>query len=322
MTINEIIENAPEGLSKNYMMRYLYLELGKQYRRDIQFFYGTNQEKIKIYNQEIDLQKDGEIVDIICKSIGRIYQEAFRRVGIQSICISKADSKTGSNSPFPHVDMIVEGENGKKYYMNPMDDLYRIQMGGKTKRFGTKTEKYDGLDYFEESEIKQMDDVLGYTYHGMYMDEFFEMLRKEFLDRSKMKAHILSKRPELTNRDLTKDFLLEYKLDFIFRFVHSAKDMKGYIELTKYYKEIFGQLLNKTERSHIKKYNIAHRNQNNQEVMQAVLEVKLEEKTVYYVLSNGSNSYTKLTPVEFIKYMENGEWMFLKDRREDPDVER
>lgn len=321
MKIDEIIENAPKGLSKNYMMRYLYLELGKIYRRDIQFFYGTDADKIQIYNQEVDLNDD-KTVDIICKSIGKIYEEAFKRAGIKATCISKADSKTGSTSPYPHIDMIVEGENGKKYYMNPMDDLYRIQMGAKTKRFGTKTEKYEGLDYFEEDEIQQMDDTLGYTYRGMYMDEVFEMLRKEFLDRSKMKAHILNERPDLTNRDLTKDFLLEYKLDFIFKFINSGKDMQGYIELSKYYKEIFGQLLNKTEKSKMKKYNICHKDRKNNDTMQAAIEVKLGERTVYYVVSNESNQCTKMTPIEFIRYMENGEWKFLKERRDDPNVEK
>lgn len=229
MKIDDIIANAPKGLSKNYMMRYLYLELGKLYRRDTKFFYGTDKDKIKIYNQEVDIN-DEKTVDIICKSIGEIYQEAFKRVGIKSRCISKAESTTGSKSPFPHVDMIVEGEEGKLYYMNPMDDLYRIQMGAKTRRFGTKTEKYEGLDYFEEDEIHKMDDALGYTQYGMYMDEVFEMLRKSFLDRSKMKQHILNEKPDLikqgiTNRELTRDVLLEYKLDFIFKFVNSGKDM-------------------------------------------------------------------------------------------------
>lgn len=321
MKIEEIIANAPKGLSKNYMMRYLYLELGKMYRRDISFFYGTNSEKIQIYNQEIN-PNDENNRDIICKSIGKIYEEVFKRAGIKATCISKADSKTGSTSPFPHVDMIVEGEEGKKYYMNPMDDLYRIQMGAKTRRFGTRTDKYDGLDYFEEDEIKKMDDALGYTYNGMYMDEVFEMIRKEFLDRSKMKAHILNERPDLTNRDLTKDFLLEYKLDFIFDYINYGKDMRGYIELSKYYKDIFGQLLNKTERSKIKKYNICHKDRHNKDTMQAAMEVKLGDKTVYYVVSNGSNEYKKMTPIEFIRYMENGEWKFLKERRDDPNVEK
>lgn len=318
MKIDEIIERAPKGLSKNYMIRYLYLELGKIYRRDVNFFYGTNREKMKIYNQKVGFQ-DEEKVDIICKSIGEIYEAAFKRAGIKSRCISKVNSNSGSKSQFPHIDMIVEGENGKQYYMNPMDDLYRIQMGAKTKRFGTKTEKYDDLDYFEEDEIKQMDDKLGYTYHGMYIDEVFEMIRNEFLNRNKMKAHLLNARPELTNKDLTKEFLLEYKLDFIFKFVNSSKDMRGYIELVKYYKEIFGQLLNKTERKNIKKYNICNKDKSS---MQVVIEVKLGEKVVYYVASNTSNDYKKMTPTELINYVKNGDWRFLKDHRDDPDAER
>lgn len=70
MKVEEILKNAPKDVSKDVLMRYLYLELGKIYRRDTRFFYGTDEEKEKIYNQEFDLNgKNIDIIDFILQHI-------------------------------------------------------------------------------------------------------------------------------------------------------------------------------------------------------------------------------------------------------------
>ena len=186
--------------------------------------------------------------------------------------------------------------------------------GLKTQRYATKTSKYEGLDSLSEEEIRQMDNELGYTYHGLYMDEFFEELRKEFLERSKMKAHILNENPNLTNRDLTKDFLLEYKLDFLIQHITEFQKMQGYIELKKYQKEILGRVLNQTERRKIKIRNlcgVAGVPKN----MQSVVEVQFEGRHIYYVTKKGTNEYMKMTAEQMLDYIENSDSHFLKERR-------
>ena len=47
MKVEEILAKAPKDASKQLLMRYLYLELGKIYKRDTRFFYGTDEEKAK-----------------------------------------------------------------------------------------------------------------------------------------------------------------------------------------------------------------------------------------------------------------------------------
>ena len=307
MKVEEILAKAPKDASKHLLMRYLYLELGKIYKRDTRFFYGTDEEKEKIYNSMTKIDGD---TNIICKSIGEIYVKVFEQAGIKAKCVNKT-----TNSPFPHIDVIASPDNGEHwYYMNPMDDLYRIQGGLKTQRYATKTSKYEGLDSLSEEEIRQMDDELGYTYHGLYMDEFFEELRKEFLERSKMKSHILNEHPNLTNRDLTKDFLLEYKLDFLIQHITEFQKMQGYIELKKYQKEILGRVLNQTERRKIKIRNlcgVAGVPQN----MQSVVEVQFEGRHIYYVTKKGTNEYMKMTAEQMLDYIENSDSHFLKERR-------
>ena len=306
MKVEEILANAPKGITKETLMRYIYLELGKIYKRNTNFFYGTDEEKEKIYNAKT-VEED---TNIICKSIGDIYVKIFEQAGIQAKCVNKE-----TRSPFPHIDIIASPDEGKHwYYMNPMDDLYRIQGNLKTQRFGSKTSKYQGLDSFSEEELRQMDRQLGYTVEGMYMDEFFAMLRIEFMNRTKIKAHILNENPKLTNRDLTKDMLLEYKLDFVFKNIAEFEKMQGYIELKKYQKEVFGKLLNQTERRKIKIHNLCNLDEDKNN-MQSVVEVKTENKHIYYVTRKGTNEFKKFTAEEMLDYMENFEWHFLKEKR-------
>ena len=53
--IDKIIENMPKNLEVNTQIRYIYLELGKIFKKDIAFFYGTDEEKQKIYDMEADM---------------------------------------------------------------------------------------------------------------------------------------------------------------------------------------------------------------------------------------------------------------------------
>lgn len=309
MKVAEILKNAPRNISKELLMRYLYLELGKMYRRDTKFFYGTDEEKQKIYNRDFDI--DGETIDIICKSIGKdIYAKVFEQVGIRAKYVNKE-----TNSPFPHIDIIASPDNGKHwYYMNPMDDLYRIQGGLKTQRYGSKTSKYDGLDYYTEEQLREMDNQLGYTYKGMYMDEFFETLRAEFMNRAKIKRHILEENPQLTKREVNKEYMLEYKIDFILQHISEFERMQGYIELKKYQKEIFGKMLNKTEKGKIKIHNLCSRDENKTN-MKSVLEVSLDKGHIYYVTQMRTNEFKKMNAEQMLEYMENEEYHFLREKR-------
>ena len=71
MKVEDILKNAPSNISKDMLMRYIYLELGKMYRRDVNFFYGTDEEKAEIYNRKIKL--DTSKVIEVCLNKGHIY---------------------------------------------------------------------------------------------------------------------------------------------------------------------------------------------------------------------------------------------------------
>lgn len=309
MKIEDLIKNGPKESTKNEMIRYIYLELGKFFRRDINFFYGTDEEKIKIYYAETNPRKIKQR-DIICKSLGEIYIEAFRKAGIEAEIVTKSKGK----SPVPHVDLIVEGDNGAKYYMNPLDDLYRIQLGLKTKTFATKTNKYENLDAMSDEEIKTIDNELGYTYKGMYMDEFFEMVRDSFMNKAKMKEFLRERGQDVKGKEGLSEILLETKLDFILEYINYNKELEGYIELSRYYRWIIHTLFTKTEQKNIKKHNLYRTKKDGSKEMIGALELKKKEGSAYYLISNQSNQYRKLAPQELIEFIENNGWTMMKEK--------
>ena len=195
--LEEMKNNMPQDLNKDEKIRYVYLYLGKKFKKDVNFFYGAKKRRSIIYNKDVDIKSKNSF-SVICKSIAQIYLEAFKMVGIESELIQMNYSKLSvekdsSESPIKHVDLAVKGENDLLYHLNPMYDLFKIS----------------------DKKLKKIDDKLGYTWHGMYTDEFFDTLREETINRSLLKTHIKEVFPNIDPRMITRDFCTQYKLEFI-----------------------------------------------------------------------------------------------------------
>ncbi len=219
--LEEMKNNMPQDLNKDEKIRYVYLYLGKKFKKDVNFFYGTKKRRSIIYNKDVDIKSKNSF-SVICKSIAQIYLEAFKMVGIESELIQMNYSKLSVEkdsyeSPIKHVDLAVKGENDLLYHLNPMYDLFKIQMGCKTTRFANKNNKYPEKNFssISDKKLKKIDDKLGYTWHGMYTDEFFDTLREETINRSLLKTHIKEVFPNIDPRMITRDFCTQYKLEFI-----------------------------------------------------------------------------------------------------------
>ena len=184
--IEEAINNMPTNLTKNEQIRYIYLYFGKKMKKDVNFFYGSNNRQNSIYNKDVDISSKNDF-NVICKSIAQIYSAAFRKLGIECELL-----EAPSSSPIKHVDLAVKGDNDCWYHLNPMFDLFKIQMGCKTVRFANQTQKYPerNFSYITPEELKKIDDKLGYTWHGMYTNEVFDTLRAEILNRGGFKRHL------------------------------------------------------------------------------------------------------------------------------------
>lgn len=101
--IDEILANMPKDLNKNTQIRYVYLELAKKFKKDIAFFYGTDEEKSVIYPKDpkVDFSNQ-ETLEIICRSSALIYKYVFSKIGVDVQLVEKP-----TKSPFQHVDLII-----------------------------------------------------------------------------------------------------------------------------------------------------------------------------------------------------------------------
>lgn len=288
--VDEIIKRMPKDLSEIEIMRYLYLEMGKIVRRDVKFFYGTDEEKEKIYHKDITLE-EMDNNEIMCKHyVNVILLYAFEKVGIKAESVNKE-----TKSPFPHIDIIVTTRDNKRYYLNPIYDLEKIQMGLKTKCFGTLTNKYQNIDLIPEEEIRRIDEKLGYCEHHMYMDEVMSRIREEMLNKKTVRNYIKKENPEIQFKNLDRKKLQEYELDFLGNELSEIRNVTGYIELKQYYKDILNRVLNKTEKKNITYHDCLYGNKLNGDKMKLCIELKKKEESVYYLFSNKESGYEKLT---------------------------
>lgn len=311
--IDKILADMPDSLDLNTKIRYIYLELGKCFKKDIAFFYGTDEEKEKIYKEEpnVDFEKK---LPIICKSSAKIYKYVFEKLGISSELIEKP-----TNSPFQHVDLIVTGENNKRYYLSPMEDLFRIQIGMRTKRFGSKTEKFKDLaevgelNFFSEEEIKEMDEKLGYTYKGLYTDDVIEMLRNEALSSKILKPLIVEQYPEYCNKPIPKDLYIIFKIEFLLKFMNYRRNLNGYIEYKDYIDYMLNAITNKRERKKIKRTTIYKMKEDGSKDLKALINVATEKGHIYYILNTGKKSYTKTDDIA--DFMLKNDFQFIRDSK-------
>ena len=313
--IDKIIKNMPKNLGINTQIRYIYLELAKIFKKDIAFFYGTDEEKQKIYDSEVDINFSKKS-SIICKSSAKMYQYAFAKLGISSELIEKP-----TNSPFQHVDLIVNGENDKKYYLSPMEDLFRIQMGMKTKRFGNKTDKFKDLaevgelSYFSEEEIKEMDRVLGYTFKGMYTDDVIEMIRNEALSSKILHPLVVEKYPKYKDKAIPKDLYTTFKIEFLLKFMNYRDKLNGYIEYKDYIDYMLNAITNRRERKKIKRTTIYKNKEDGTKDLKALINVSTEKGHIYYVLTNDKKGYVKTDDIA--DYMLRNDLQFIRDSKRD-----
>lgn len=314
--IDEILANMPKDLNKNTQIRYVYLKLAKKFRKDIAFFYGTDEEKSVIYPKDpkVDFSNQ-ETLEIICRSSALIYKYVFSKIGVDVQLVEKP-----TKSPFQHVDLIITGEDDKKYYLSPMEDLFRIQLGMRTKRFGSKTDKFNDMENvgelssFSEEEVKEMDNKLGYTYKGTYMDDVVAMIREEALSSKTLKPLVLEKYPEYAGKQIPKDLYARFKVEFLLEHMNYRKKIKGYIEYKDYFDYMLNAVLNKKERKKVKRATIYKLKEDGTKDLKILINMSTDKGHMYYVVTNESKKgYVKTADIA--DYMLKHDYQFIKDSK-------
>lgn len=210
MNLKSIIDNMPQNLSQMEKARYIYINLCKQVSYDPKFLIAnTLGEKQELFDEDVQIEswtKD----KVICSTISRLYVRLLEKTGINAKTIHNKDGEY-----LGHVFVSFENE-GKNYYADPTHDILKAKTGLKTKCFGTlpyseqevtkdgsKHKKYN-FSTISEDELKKMDDLLGYTCSGLYMEDAIELLRKEMQETDMSiedKIKFISKTFNTTNLD-------------------------------------------------------------------------------------------------------------------------
>lgn len=308
VSIISIIENMPKNLTDIEKVRYLYIEIGKiisynvEYRHciDTRFAKDIYDEKITIGS--IERKNYQNKIILVCKQASEILNEALNEINIKSKCSGLEEGDQY------HVDVLVS-VNNKKYSLDLIRDAANIQKGLKTMGFATSKKTYNGIncDTITQDNLKIIDKKLGYCKNDMYMDEAILMLKEEMKNVENIKKYILQENPSLNNEKMSKDIILKYKINFIFRFIKNnlnEKDKMELVEIKAFYGRIFKEILLKSERDNIKIYDFYYK-KSNKINYSTVFENKLEKENVYYIYDDEQRGFIEITKEKLQEISEN-----------------
>lgn len=309
--LNKIIEKMPKDLTDIEKARYIYIELCKIFIYDEKYVTGDQEVKHTIFEKEPDVDniEDNEIV---CSSLSRLCIQMLEKVGIKAAGIYMNGRYEGHMAV---VMQIGEGENKKYYHLNPTTDLMEIKQGFKTMGFCSKPLDGEYLTFAEdfstisEEEIKTIDDKLGYTYNGLYMDEVINMLSEEMCNIQYIREYIKIHHPEIDVTTVPTTDFLKYKLEFLVNYINNfCKDLSG----TEKRDLIYTIAETGFTDDENKKFGRFHGKESNKLI--AILKAKgqVREDDVFYLIQD-SGDIVNINEEEVRTLLENGLELFRKD---------
>lgn len=221
--LNKIINDmykkfGKDGLTELEMTRYLYIELGKLFRFNLNYITAFELKQEDIYFNYISDYDDIPTNNCVCVQMSDIYVEILKRVGIEAI--TKPDFKAAEDYEMPHKYTVIRLKDGREIVADMIYDLPYIQLGLRTWNFAKNSE--DGQRVIlSDDEIKLLDDKIEYTYQffeeKVYTESFIEMIKEEMNDPKKMREYV---KDVYEGEEYREENLIGYKLDLIKNFIN------------------------------------------------------------------------------------------------------
>lgn len=299
------------------------VEVSKNVYRDLEFFYQADnkEQRRRIYNKEIEYNPENSYA-VVCNTLCKIVMEICAKKHTLKLELIKCDT-----DEFGHVDLLFTAPSGRKYIINCLSDLERIQFGMRAVRFCSETyfdERYrnllnkDEFDFLSDEENRDIDINIGFL-KDMYLDEFLSMLKNEFDNLKEMLQEDDTLRKTLLGEhsnseqvsNLTLEQLTDIKFRFLLDFCNKRRGIIGHIELVRMYKLISKRLFSKDE---LKKFEVADcffdRKEKNldDEIWNPdtervrFLRVKLNGNI--YIITTVDKRYLKMTQQEYEKFLQ------------------
>lgn len=176
--VTEYFKKHPDYTETEKIM-YVYLDLGKKFKFDQDFYFGGSKKRKKIYDHSNFMDYLEESFDkntIICKSCAKICEHIFKALGIN--CLTKTDEY--DIRTYKHVyNIIIPKDGSESYSIDLQDDIENIEFHAFTKNFGLSL--YDSKSYVVPmQEQKSIHKKLGYiSDKNPYMDGYIYLFKQD-----------------------------------------------------------------------------------------------------------------------------------------------
>lgn len=290
---SKLLEKMPQDLTKLEAARWLYIELGKRFRYNMNVFYISEEKLGEIYNEDINIDED-ILNENICKPINIIYLELLKRIGVDG------ELKTLSGQyKYNHVGAVLTLDDGLQIYTDLTVDLYCIQKSLRTNNFGYSSPEGE-YDILSRRELKKIDDKIGYTFKGLYMNDFIDLVAKEMQNDDTIRKYLLRsfKNGEPTN-------IVSDKFEFLLKQI--PFEQMGYVEARNFLIYLIQTIFKPEEKSHIEQYDLYREKEDpnvGRDFLNCIIIDENNEKQ-YYIQSNGKE-IRKLDREKMEKLFESG----------------
>lgn len=179
--MKKVIDSIDPSWPKDYIIRFLYINLAPFFRRDIIYFLASDEQKWQEYSQGFINRG----TNIVCSTLADFYVNLYHTFGIG------AKKVIANSAKIPLFAVIVEGDNGW-FFIDPINDLFPNQYGLKTIEYGkiphykTLNSNYPFLITLEDEYLEEMDKDLGIREP---LNDYFDKLHLEMTNRNSIYDH-------------------------------------------------------------------------------------------------------------------------------------
>ncbi|MBF0987503.1 MAG: hypothetical protein HXK69_00840 [Clostridiales bacterium] len=207
-----MLDDMPEGLSDIEKLRWIYIKVCKRFSYDLEYWSKLDKSK-SIFYKSIDDIKDNKVV---CSTISEIFTRLSKKAGLDVKTL--VVDEYGYDYGFQHGHALNEVNiNGQKVYCSLIYDLEKVKFGAKTRGFMIDDiEEEMGETAISDEDLQAIDDKIGYTVNGFYIEDVVGMMQDEF---NELKDNE-SLRESLGIHTNNPKELEMAKLDFIAKFVN------------------------------------------------------------------------------------------------------
>lgn len=277
--------NNQSSFTETEKIMYVYLDLGKSFKFDQDFYFGGSKLRKRIYDHSSFNDYLEECFDkktIICKSSARICQHIFSSLGIK--CLVQTDDY--DLRKYKHVyNIIVPSDGSESYSIDLQNDIENIKFHAFPKNFGISL--FDEKSYvIPVQEQKEIHKKLGYVSKSHpYMDEYIYLFKQ----------------------DLGSLTTFNEKIDLILQNI-DPEELYGinYWERRWKHEKFISNLLPADEIEHKLHTLEVYKEENNQKKFYNAYFIMEKNRPTIYMYSEKDYKYNKLSLKDFAKLIKNG----------------